>query len=78
VPSDGVDQSSTIEEFCRDEKISRAYFYKLQRQGRGPRMMNLGPGAKRISPEARRDWRRQMEADASNQIIETEETKIPA
>jgi predicted DNA-binding transcriptional regulator AlpA len=59
------DASFTIDEFCRVEKISRAFYYKLKKQGRGPREMKLGPGAKRISGQARRDWHRQREAEAA-------------
>jgi len=60
-----ADPSFTIAEFCRLEKISRAFYYKLKAQKRGPREMDLGPGAKRITGQARRDWHRQREAEAA-------------
>ena len=58
----GAEQSQTIPEFCRSEKISRAFFYQLQKTGRGPRTMRHADGCIRISPEARTDWRREAEA----------------
>ena len=58
----GAEQSQTIPEFCRSEKISRAFFYQLQNAGRGPRTMRHADGCIRISPEARKDWRREAEA----------------
>ena len=60
----GAEQSQTIPEFCRSEKISRAFFYQLQKTGRGPRTMRHADGCIRISPEARKDWRREAEAGA--------------
>jgi hypothetical protein len=60
----GAEQSQTIPEFCRSEKISRAFFYQLQKTGRGPRTMRHADGCIRISPEARKDWRREAEASA--------------
>jgi hypothetical protein len=51
----------TIAEFCASEKISRSMFYKMLKMGAGPRVMQVGTH-KRISPEARADWRRQCEA----------------
>ena len=56
--------SLTIAEFCASEKISRSLFYKLVRQGEGPRMMHVG-SHKRISAAALHDWRREREAAAS-------------
>jgi hypothetical protein len=56
--------SYAIDEFCAAERISRSMFYKLGKQGRGPRTFNVG-SAVRISPEARREWRRTLEADAA-------------
>jgi hypothetical protein len=64
----GAEQSQTIPEFCRSEKISRAFFYQLQKTGRGPRTMRHADGCIRISPEARKDWR--CEAEASVEFLE--------
>jgi predicted DNA-binding transcriptional regulator AlpA len=53
----------TINEFCRDYKISRAFFYKLQKQNEAPRIMELG--ARRIiSDEAAADWQQAREAES--------------
>jgi hypothetical protein len=54
------DHSLTLPEFCESERISLAFYYKLKRLGLGPREMVIGR-AKRISPEARAEWRRARE-----------------
>jgi len=51
----------TIGEFCDAHRISRAFFYKLKAQGKGPRTMHVGT-REIISAEAAADWRLQMEA----------------
>jgi hypothetical protein len=51
----------SVAEFCSLHRISRAYFYKITRNGVGPRIMVVG-GRKLISQEAARDWRREREA----------------
>ncbi|HET7447398.1 MAG TPA: hypothetical protein VFJ49_05730 [Methyloceanibacter sp.] len=56
--------SYTIDQFCAAERISRAMFYKLRHQGKAPRIFNVGTCV-RISPEARRAWRAEREAEAS-------------
>jgi hypothetical protein len=56
------DASQTIGEFCASERISRSMYYKLRRLGLGPREMVICT-ARRISPEARADWRRAREQD---------------
>jgi predicted DNA-binding transcriptional regulator AlpA len=50
-----MDESFTIKEFCAAEKISRAFFYKLQSQGNAPRTYLLGSN-RRISREAYLAW----------------------
>jgi hypothetical protein len=59
------DHSQTIAQFCAAEQISRAFFYELIKQGRGPRLMRLANGCIRISAEARRDWRRAREVETA-------------
>ena len=54
-------KASSIDEFCAAHGISRAMFYKIQKQGRGPRIMAVGT-RQLISDEAAAEWRRQMEA----------------
>jgi hypothetical protein len=60
-----VKKSRSIAEFCKRNSISRAYFYKLKNQGKGPRMM----ATNRISDEAEVDWCRMMEAEPRSQRI---------
>ena len=54
----------TVDSFCESHGISRALFYKLASQGRGPRLMKVNRRTL-ISREAAADWRAQMETDAS-------------
>jgi len=63
--------SHTIAEFCAVEKLSRSQLYKLWRQGKGPRFYKIG-NRPRISPEARLEWRKSLEAEASAAAPETE------
>ena len=51
----------TVPEFCEAHRISRALFYILARDGRGPRVMKAGRRTL-ISAEAAGEWRRKMEA----------------
>jgi hypothetical protein len=60
------DQSYTILEFCKAERISRAMVYKLWAQGQGPKFYWVGT-VRRISPEARIEWQRQLEATGGGQ-----------
>jgi hypothetical protein len=62
---DSADKSLTIPGFCEAEEISRAFYYELRKQGKGPREMRHADGCIRISPEARRDWRREREAETA-------------
>jgi hypothetical protein len=57
------DESLTIIEFCKAERISRTLLYRAWREGWGPRFHLVG-SHKRISPEARREWRQDREAAA--------------
>lgn len=59
-----TDQSLTINQFCAAENISRAMLYKLWQQGQGPRFFYIG-NQRRISHEARAEWRHEREADAA-------------
>lgn len=53
----------TIDQFCQRNSISRSTYYKMLREGTGPRLMSAG-GMHRISVEAESDRRRQCEAAA--------------
>lgn len=43
--------SSSIDEFCASEGISRGQYYKLRKEGRGPREMRLAGQLVRITPK---------------------------
>ena len=51
-------QLSTVDEFCRRNRMSRATFYYLLRRGLGPEVLKVG-SMTRVSEEAERAWRRQ-------------------
>jgi hypothetical protein len=48
--------------FCASNKISESFYFKLKRQGKGPREIELD-GRIIITPEAEADWRRDREAE---------------
>ena len=56
-----TNQSYTVNEFCKAERISRAMLYKLWSQGQGPRFYMVS-SVRRISHQARLDWHQQLEA----------------
>jgi len=51
----------TILQFCEAFNISEAFYYKLKKQGQGPREMEVG-ARKLISLEAADAWRRERES----------------
>lgn len=59
-----MDETFTIDEFCAAEKISRAFFYKLDAQGNAPKTYNVGRN-RRISRAAYDAWRAAREAVAN-------------
>ena len=54
----------TVDEFLVRNRISRGFFYKLLKQGNGPRVMRPG-GRTLISAAAERDWHRQLETKSA-------------
>lgn len=54
----------TVPQFCTAHGISRALFYILRSEGRGPRVMKCGRRTL-IAREAAADWRREMERRAA-------------
>jgi hypothetical protein len=58
-----ADPSLTVDEFCAAERIGRSQLYKQWREGRGPRYF-LNGSHRRISHEARIEWRHRMELAA--------------
>jgi predicted DNA-binding transcriptional regulator AlpA len=57
----------SVDEFCAAHGISRAMFYKICAEGKGPRLMSVGT-RKLISNEAAADWRKQCEDAAAGQV----------
>jgi hypothetical protein len=55
--------SKTIDEFCEAERISRAKYFKLRKDGRGPAELRLD-SVVRITPQAHAAWRRKFTARA--------------
>jgi hypothetical protein len=53
----------SIPEFCRRNGISPSFYFLLQQQGRGPRVMHVN-ARRLISKEAAADWRREREVKA--------------
>ena len=61
------DPSLTVNEFCLAERISRTRLYEDWKQGKGPRFFYIG-NQRRISAEARIEWRRRREQDAPDEV----------
>ncbi|MFK4724842.1 putative DNA-binding transcriptional regulator AlpA [Bradyrhizobium niftali] len=57
-------KASTVQQFCADHNISRATFYNLLNEGKGPTVMKVGTRTL-VSVEAAAEWRRRMEAQPS-------------
>jgi hypothetical protein len=55
----------SIAEFCSLHRISRPYFYKIMKNGLGPRVMIVG-GRTLVSVEAAAAWRRERETVGRN------------
>jgi predicted DNA-binding transcriptional regulator AlpA len=54
----------SIREFCRQHNMSAATYYRLQREGRAPDVMRLGPKKVLISNAAAERWRQAREEEA--------------
>jgi len=54
----------SIPEFCKAHGISEGFFYKLKKQGKGPREMKVGARTL-ITLESAAEWRRAREASRS-------------
>ena len=65
----GDNRYYTIEEFCKQYRISHSYYYQMQNRGAGPGEMKLG--RKKLIPyEAAEIWRRKREAASTPTPIE--------
>jgi hypothetical protein len=63
-----MSESYTPETFAKAENISRAMLYLLWKRGQGPRYYQIG-NRRRISYEARLEWQREREAEATAQRV---------
>jgi predicted DNA-binding transcriptional regulator AlpA len=61
--SDSQKLALTIPEFCKTHGISEAFYYQLQKEGRGPRAMVVGR-RRLISIEEAKRWREERTAAA--------------
>jgi predicted DNA-binding transcriptional regulator AlpA len=53
----------SVREFCKTHAISRAFLYKMHRDGKGPRFAKCGSRTL-ISAESAAEWRKGLEAAA--------------
>jgi hypothetical protein len=54
----------TIREFCDRYRIAASFFFKIQRQGKGPRTMRIGSKVL-ITAQAASDWVAAREAETA-------------
>ncbi len=54
------DRAYSVIKFCKAHNISRSMYYKLRKQGQGPKLMKVGR-RRLISDESAAKWRQQME-----------------
>jgi hypothetical protein len=73
--SEGERSSFTLKEFQRRHNLSESQFFKLCREGHGPRLMSVGSVGKRVSREADRDWIATREKEAGAAARETAPTE---
>jgi predicted DNA-binding transcriptional regulator AlpA len=55
----------SIQEWAKRHSVSVPLFYKLQREGRGPRVIHIGRRTP-ISVEADAQWRKDREAESAS------------
>jgi hypothetical protein len=77
-PSEGERGSFTLKEFLRRHNLSESQFFKLCREGHGPRLMSVGSVGKRVSREADRNWIAAREQGAAAREIAPTENKKSA
>jgi hypothetical protein len=61
-PSSGG--SKTVDEFCRDNRISRSFYYKMRKAGIGPDEMRYG-SIVRITHAAEARWQQRGESKSA-------------
>jgi hypothetical protein len=59
-PKPPFEPSYTIDSFCEAENFTKPYYFKLKKEGRGPREMRDGRLI-RITHKARLDWQKERE-----------------
>ena len=57
----------SVAQFCAAHNITKVFFYKLLKQGNGPRIMKVGARTL-VSIEAASEWRRKMEIETASAI----------
>jgi hypothetical protein len=60
-------KSKTIKELCAKHGFSESSFFKMCREGRGPKMIAIGTAGRRITPEAEDAWLRELEVAAEKE-----------
>ena len=58
----------TVPVFCKKNRISVAFYYKLKLQGKTPRELHLG-NRRLISRESAEQWRREREAETAVRAV---------
>lgn len=56
-------QAFSVAQFCEAHGFTKVLFYKLLKEGRGPRIMKVGSRTL-VSTEAAAEWRKSMEDGA--------------
>jgi hypothetical protein len=57
-----IEKDFLIEEWCEKRRISRAFYYVMRREGKGPRELRNGRKVT-ITHEADMEWQRAREAE---------------
>ena len=60
-PADVIDIYD-VKSFCKANNFSRTFFYKLLKEGRGPKTIKIGHRTM-ITREAAETWRARLDAD---------------
>ena len=56
-------ESYTVEEFCRMHKMCVSMFYKLRREGNGPKIMKINSKTL-VSDKSNQEWVQRMEENS--------------
>jgi hypothetical protein len=67
----------TIKEFCDRYRIALSFFFKLQKQGKGPRTMRIGSKVL-IMAQAAADWVAAIEAESDIKRAKAHRAKVAA